>query len=148
MLEVKNINEVNIENLSLDNVQLAIRENIFVTLTKLSNKTIITVIWDNNVTLVDVISEDIDEFIDYLINVDDLNYKTGKELIPNISKVKLFSLIRRLAELNILTIAHDVESNMLKQEIKRIKSLNEYLTRSVRLNEIDIDELEKRLSRL
>lgn len=148
MLEVKNINEVNIKNLSLDNVQLTIKENIFVTLTKLSNKTIITVIYDNNVNLADVISEDIDEFTDYLINVNDLNYKTGKELIPKISKVKIFSLIRRLAELNILTIAHDVESNMLKQEIERIKSLNEYLTRSVRLNEIDINELEKRLSRL
>ena len=148
MLEVKNINEVNIKNPSLDNVQLTIKENIFVTLTKLSNKTIITVIYDNNVNLADVISEDIDEFTDYLINVNDLNYKTGKELIPKISKVKIFSLIRRLAELNILTIAHDVESNMLKQEIERIKSLNEYLTRSVRLNEIDINELEKRLSRL
>lgn len=148
MLEVKNINEVNIKNLSLDNVQLTIRENIFVTLTKLNDKTIATVINGVNVILTNVISEDIDEFIDYLIDVNVLSNRNGNELIPNVTKIKLFGLLNSLAEFNVLYINDDVEEKMLKQEIDRIEKQNEYFNRVVKLNELDINDLKHRLSRL
>ena len=148
MIRIKDINEVKIINLSLDNIQLAVREYMFITLTKLNDKTIATVINGVNIILTDVISEDIDEFIDYLIDVNVLSNINGNELIPNVTKIKLFGLLNSLAEFNVLYIKDDVEEKMLKQEIDRIEKQNEYFSRIIKLNELDINNLEYKLSRL